>query len=71
MKQPSTATIAAALKRHEGRLLKKSHVVGVGIGEKITAGARPGAGGLLFAGSDRVTLCHPIQEVFARLAVRL
>ena len=46
MKRTTTATIARVLKRHERRLLKKSHVVGVGLGEKITAGVRTGRMGL-------------------------
>lgn len=62
MAQPSTAKIAAALQRHEGRLLKKSHVVGVGIGEKITAGRRTGRIGL------KVYVKQKVPE--ARLAAR-
>ena len=42
MKRTATAKIAKVLKRHQGRLLKKAHVVGVGIGEKVTDGTRTG-----------------------------
>lgn len=43
MKHVATAKIAAVLKQHEHRLLRKSHVVGVGIGEKDWNASKPGA----------------------------
>ena len=42
MKKAATAKISKVLKRSEIQLLKKSHVVGVGIGEKIKDGKRTG-----------------------------
>ena len=42
MKKQTTAKISKVLKRSETRLLKKSNVVGVGIGEKIKDGRRTG-----------------------------
>jgi hypothetical protein len=42
MKKHATAKIAKVLKRSEARLLEKSHVVGLGIGEKIKNGRRTG-----------------------------
>src|SRR3989338_5756648 len=40
--KPTTAKIAKVLKQSETKLLKKSNVVGVGIGEKIKDGKRTG-----------------------------
>lgn len=42
MKKQTTAKISKVLKRSESQLLKKSNVVGVGIGEKIKDGKRTG-----------------------------
>ncbi len=122
MKKVTAEKISKVLRQSEARLLKKSNVVGVGIGEKIKDGRCTGrttdhtlgeikdisatvrvdydgrtalfrnqiltgamsqggdsgslvldrkrrAVGLLFAGSDRVTLCNPIRDVFKLLKV--
>ena len=42
MKKQTTAKISKVLKQSETKLLKKSNVVGVGIGEKIKDGKRTG-----------------------------
>lgn len=42
MKKQTLENIVNVLKQHERKLLKKSHVVGVGIGEKIKDGKRTG-----------------------------
>ncbi len=38
MNKPTSKTIAQTLKKHQTRILKKAHVVGVGVGEKIKDG---------------------------------
>ena len=40
--KPTTKTLAYTLKKHRARILTKAHVVGVGIGEKITDGRPTG-----------------------------
>ncbi|MBI2441183.1 MAG: trypsin-like peptidase domain-containing protein [Lentisphaerae bacterium] len=42
MKRPASRKIAQALRRYQRGLLRKAHVVGVGVGEKITAGRPTG-----------------------------
>lgn len=42
MNNPTARTLARTLKQHRARLLNKAHVVGVGVGEKITAGRPTG-----------------------------
>ncbi len=42
MRKETKAQIAKVLKKSKTKLLKKSHVVGVGIGEKITGGRPTG-----------------------------